>query len=127
MVSWMPWSSAESPPFQWGGCGGAVLNKPSTIQWCSYTSIRLSICSDVKLLSGRVMQNKRFVLILTKLGLRIALEDRTPIISGARHVTNSLFLVSCRDTVIMTQCCGFLPCGPTLDRQSSVNGGVRYA
>ena len=36
------------------------------------------------------MQNKRFVLILTKLGLRIALEDRTPIISGARHVTNSI-------------------------------------
>ena len=37
----------------------------------------------VKLLGDRVMQNKRFVLILTKLGLRIALEDRTPIISGA--------------------------------------------
>ena len=71
---------------------GAVLNKPSTIQWCSYTSIRLSICSVVELLGGRVMQNKRFVLILTKLGLRIALEDRTPIISGARHVTNSLSL-----------------------------------
>ena len=68
-------------------CGS---EKPSSIQWCSYTSICLSICSIVKLLGDRVMQNKRFVLILTKLGLRIALEDRTPIISGARHVTNSI-------------------------------------
>ena len=92
--------------------------KPSTIQWCSYTSICLSICSVVKLLGDRVMQNKRFVLILTKLGLRIALEDRTPIIS---------FFVSCRDTLGKTQCCGSLLAAPLLTdvRRSTV--GVRYA
>ena len=105
-------------------CGS---EKPSTIQWCSYTSICLSICSVVKLLGDRVMQNKRFVLILTKLGLRIALEDRTPIISGARTCHELKFFVSCRDTLGKTQCCGSPPCGPTVDRLSSVNSGARYA
>ena len=31
------------------------------------------------------------------------------------------------DTPVKTQCCGSHPCGPTVDRHSSVSSGVRYA
>ena len=36
-------------------------------------------------------------------------------------------LVLCHDTLVKTQCCGSHPCGPTVDRHSSVSSGVRYA
>ena len=108
-----PWSIAEWPPVQWGGCGGAVLNKPSTIQWCSYTSIRLSICSVVRLLGGRVTQNKRFVLILTKLGLRKVLEVR-----WRDGCLAKLGLLTMLEDIVTIFCC---------DRSAIARGGAHCA
>ena len=55
-----------------------------------FTRASVCQCSVVKLLGGRVMQNKHFVLILTKLGLRIALEDIAAVPGKLRYM--SLFM-----------------------------------
>ena len=62
-----------------------------------------------------------------KLDLRTMLEDHLPLSPESRHVANSLHFVLCRDTLVKTHCCGSHPCGPTVDRHSSVSSGVRYA